>query len=416
MHANGSTERLKPPHPTEIQDEFTAKLNEIAYARRALLAIRSDVSSHIQHPDPIDPASRGPTGIPNATAPTSIATPTQPTATTHHTSSASAKHNYSLLIPVRTITSAIGANAIRNEIQEHILCRAGYVPLNALTNESIQNFAANPAALKLELKPARTTHGTLEKRWTPVLTDLVTSETRLTRSLWAEAVKNLLELLALHWGSNHELTLMWKSYFDTLLAHKLFRSENDFSSILKFDIKSRNLWWTHSDTVKLAPDILEDLTATHHDELEQRLRNITSTLSAQHHNQPYRPFQHPISNFPLRSRMPHTHNVKPYDRPSPANRSFRPNDRGTAACLICARTNHKASDCRDSKTTVGSPTVTEFNNNQLRGKTDKRPICFNFNIGRAENSSISRSHTDQGIHRCSLCLGSHGAHVCTQRY
>lgn len=56
-----------------------------------------------------------------------------------------------------------------------------------------------------------------------------------------------------------------------------------------------------------------------------------------------------------------------------------------------------------------------LSNGQLRAKSDKRPICFSFNISRSENPSIVRSHATQDIHRCSLCLGPHGAFACPQR-
>lgn len=409
LHLTGNPDRLRTPHSAEVLDAFAVKTGEIAFARLALLSTRSEAATRTRSSHPTPPAPCPPRTPHTPILATHISPP--PAATTTPTSSA--KHDYSLLVPIGTAASAIGANALRNEIQEHILCRAGYVPLNALTNETIQYFAANPAALKLELKPARTTQGSLEKRWIPVLTDLITSETRLTRSLWAEAAKNLIELLSSQWGSSHELTIMWKSYFDSLLAHKLFRSETDFASILKFDIKTRSLWWTGSELFKLAPDIMEDLATIHHDELELRLRNIASAAHPQPPNHSYRSLPPQHSSLPHRPRTSYANHAKPYDRPPLANGSFRPGDRATS-CIICTRTSHKASDCRELKTSAGSHVVAEFNGNLLRSKTDKRPICFSFNIGRAENSSLTRSHTDQGMHRCSLCLGPHGAHACSQ--
>lgn len=101
-----------------------------------------------------------------------------------------------MLIPVSTALAAIGAHALHPEIKEHILFRTGYVPLSALTNATIRDMAAHLNALKLKHKPAHTVQGPLEKRWIPVLSNFIESELKLTRSLWAEAVKNLRKLMS----------------------------------------------------------------------------------------------------------------------------------------------------------------------------------------------------------------------------
>ena len=136
---------------------FSSNLDELAFAQyTVLLACRgtsthSDTTSSIPaNHTPLPPLH--PSLPPISVAPLSTAppVPTPP-----------AKVNYSLLIPVATTSSTISANALRPEIQEHLLYRAGYVPLSALTNCASREFAANP--------------GTLEKRWILILTEFIPS-------------------------------------------------------------------------------------------------------------------------------------------------------------------------------------------------------------------------------------------------
>ena len=107
--------------------------------------------------------------------------------------------------------------------------------------------------------------------------DGVTSEMhQIYGSWWAEAVKNLRELMSSDWGPDHVLSKMWSNYFDSLLSHELYETEEDFTSILRFDIQTCNLWWSGSTITSLAPDILTGLTKIHHKALEDRLRAIAA--------------------------------------------------------------------------------------------------------------------------------------------
>ena len=389
LHMRDGAEAFTRPLTPHALDAFKSKVDEIATARAIISAARL----------------RSRTIIPSA-SPTHASPPSFPATSTANLPSNTI--DYTLLVPVTTASAAIGAHAIRPEIKEHILFRAGYVPLSALTNTSIRDLAARPSALKLEHKPARTVRGSLEKRWIPILTDFIESEPKLTRSLWAEAVKNLRELMSSDWGPDHVLSKMWSNYFDSLLSHELYETEEDFTSILRFDIQTRNLWWSGSTITSLAPDILTGLTKIHHKALEDRLRAIAapSYFPCPYARPPFQPSRAPAAG-PSRARYGQS---KPYDRPPATGNSFR---EGSPICIICARTGHKAPDCHNTKSDTGSTAVAEFSNGQLRTKTDKRPLCFAFNLGRPENSAQVQSHVSQGIHRCSLCLGTHSARDCT---
>jgi len=258
LHMRESPENFVCPLAPHALDAFKSTVNEIANARAIVSSarLRARIAPPITTPTPpLPPSPPLPSPPPPAIPPSNAV-------------------DFSLLVPVATASAAIGAHALRPEIKEHILFRARYVPLSALTNSAIRDLAAGPSALKLEHKPARTVQGSLEKRWIPVLTDFIDSESKLTRSLWAEAVKNLRELMSSDWGAGHVLHKMWGNYFDSLLSHELYETEDDFASILRFDIQTRNLWWSGSTTTSLAPDVLTGLTMIHHQALEDRLRAI----------------------------------------------------------------------------------------------------------------------------------------------
>lgn len=189
MHINHGHDKYKLPHSDAVIEEFATELNKAARAQQII------ASAQPSNVDKSPTAVLSPIFVPAPSAPTpAISAPAVTPALTPSQQPTPSSTDYSALVPVRTASSAIGAHALRPEIKEHLLSRAGYVPLSVLINPSILYMADNPGALKVEHKPARKASGELEKRWIPVLTDFLASELKLARSEWSEAWKNMLEL------------------------------------------------------------------------------------------------------------------------------------------------------------------------------------------------------------------------------
>lgn len=142
LHLTNGSARYTLPHSEDVLNEFTQELNRASEIRSILSAAPSKHTTNSSSSHPLLTAV-------NSIASSSISAPPEaPVPSLPHTKQPSTV-DYSVMIPTRTASTALGANALRPEIRDHLLYRAGYVPLNILTNKSIRYMAANPKALKL---------------------------------------------------------------------------------------------------------------------------------------------------------------------------------------------------------------------------------------------------------------------------
>lgn len=73
---------------------------------------------------------------------------------------------------------------------------------------------------------------------------------------------------------------MWSEYFNSLISHRFFYSEEHLQAILRHDIRTQNLWWAGTETTRLAPDCLAGLTLAHEDLFAERMESLVNRATS----------------------------------------------------------------------------------------------------------------------------------------
>lgn len=156
---------------------------------------------------------------------------------------------------------------------------------------------------------------------------------------------------------------MWTDYFNTLLSHRLFTSsEQDFQSILRFDIQTRKRWWSESEPLVFPTNVHEGLHFVYMQMFQERMQtqSITSSpASSSRSSDVPRPSSDRKNILPNRPGNSNRKQSKLYDRHIASGGTFH---KGDSACILCGRSDHRAIDCRERNSVSGGLVVSEWAN------------------------------------------------------
>jgi len=277
------------------------------------------------------------------------------------------------------------------QFQDAIKCKL-YVPLNMFTSEHLETIAVTAKQTRW-VDP-----DTGDKIYIPDSTNYIDVENTLSKSLWEEAYRNF--VLVIKGVCGAQMADMFSRWHTLCQTHHLYRSDDDFVIILRFDISIRKQFFWKSEPFDLGEYLFTGTNGIQRFAYEvQNERNATVLAAAVSGPSAVTTY----SGGADRSRK----SRQAYPR-SPFQQGSRTYTASVGCCARCGRKSHRVRECTEEKLAKGGAVISDFRDGHFFLREGNKELCFRFNTG---NRCTYPEHPD--AHRCTLCGRSgHGAHSC----
>ncbi|KIJ17528.1 hypothetical protein PAXINDRAFT_9477 [Paxillus involutus ATCC 200175] len=194
----------------------------------------------------------------------------------------------------------------------------------------------------------------------------------------------------------------WSWHFSTLLKDEAIR--NNFKAILSFDIRMRSRYtaqpFQHDER-----DWQARLQAAKYDVVKEELRKLSSRED-RHSTARYEPY-----DASARKNTKH-----PWDGQESFQDGASSSDtrvKSDPMCLICQRSGHRFSECKEETTAKGKQTYAKYAGGHLIRRSNGSTLCIAHNL--ANSKTVCKNSHAPSQHLCSFCgEAAHGAlsHLC----
>ncbi|KAF8960244.1 hypothetical protein BDZ97DRAFT_1760880 [Flammula alnicola] len=218
--------------------------------------------------------------------------------------------------------------------------------------------------------------------------DQFPEESKMDPTDWMEAWANYLTFLEAE--ASDGVFRRWLNHFKFLSSHKDLRQ--NFPAILLFDIEQRREYAalpTIYDEASYLRRFQEIKHAVLLDELAEWKRSLEGAVRT----------------------APSSKRFEPFPASSDVSRGSFQNGSGSRSggpiCLICGRSGHRFSECKEDKNERGEVVACKFADKKLVSKSSASPICIPWSLG---GSKRCQQRACAYLHVCSFCgIRSHFA-------
>ena len=267
--------------------------------------------------------------------------------------------------PLQRLELAISSSSeAPRHFHDAIKCKL-YIPLNMFTFSHLETIAMTAKQTRWVDPDSG------DKIFVPDTASFINLEGTLSKSEWEEGYRNFIPVVRNACGPDMaDMFTRWHSLCQT---HHLYRNDNDFIIILRFDISIRKQFFLKTEPFELGEYLFAGTNGIQRFAYEvQNERNATALAAAT-----ASPAIAPYSGGPDRQHKPRGG--------YPRNPSFPPSSRGFAAslgcCARCGRKSHRARDCSEDKLSKGGAISCDYKDGRFITRDTNKELCFRYNTG-----------------------------------